>query len=148
MGCPIRRSVVWRLFATTHGLSQLTASFIVFRCPGSPRVPLFAWPFLYFARKFYSHHVTMPGFILSVKLFPSLFNLLPTTFHKSFVCFTYCFKRFAIFLLYAIFKVQVFEAGFSSFLLLKSLRTKQRLIDWRSGSGIDLRSYLLYESAP
>jgi len=78
---------------------------------------------------FIAHHVAMPGFYAFSEVVPFTIYLLPTTFHKSFVCFTYCFKRFAIFLLYAIFKVQVFEAGFSSFLLLKSLRTKQRLID-------------------
>lgn len=128
MGCPIRRSVVWRLFATTHGFSQLTASFFVFRCPGSLRVPLFAWPFHNFARKFYSCHVAMPGFILSVKLFPSLLIYFLRLFiNPSFVLLT-VFKRFALFLLYAIFKVQVHRfRSFSCFLLMKSLRTKQRL---------------------
>ena len=34
MGCPIRRPMDHRLFAPTHGLSQLTTSFIASECPG------------------------------------------------------------------------------------------------------------------
>ena len=43
LGCPIRRSPVKRLFAPNRGLSQLTTSFIAFKCQGIRRTPLLTW---------------------------------------------------------------------------------------------------------
>ena len=43
LGCPIRRSPVKRLFAPNRGLSQLTTSFIAFKCQGIRRTPLITW---------------------------------------------------------------------------------------------------------
>ena len=43
-GCPIRKSPDLRLFAPPRGLSQLTTSFIAFRCQGIHHMPLIAWP--------------------------------------------------------------------------------------------------------
>ena len=48
-GCPIRKSSVLRLFAPTQSLSQLTTSFIAFKCLGIPHTPfLFSFNILYY----------------------------------------------------------------------------------------------------
>ena len=43
-GCPIRKSPDLGSFAPPRGLSQLTTSFVAFRCQGIHHTPLLAWP--------------------------------------------------------------------------------------------------------
>ena len=66
-GCPIRKSVLWRVFAPGHGLSQLVTSFFASESQGILHVPFS--PFL---------------FSLEFRLFTLLPSVLETV--GSYVC--------------------------------------------------------------
>ena len=75
-----------RLFAAHCVLRRLPV-------PGQPPCALVRLTFHNFTRKFYSLACCHAGFYSFSEVVPFTFNLLPTTFHKSFVCFTYCFLK-------------------------------------------------------
>ncbi len=47
VGCPIRRSVVWWIFAPTHSFSQLVTSFFASWCLGIRLMLFFSWPLFF-----------------------------------------------------------------------------------------------------
>ena len=81
VGCPIRRSVVWWIFAPTHSFSQLVTSFFASWCLGIRLMLFFSWP-LFFQWIVFSFFCKI---VLTLLL---VFLELICSFHGSF-CLSY-----------------------------------------------------------